>query len=201
VEADVQGIKVPSSVSGTLEKYPCQPLTVELFTPKECDEIASIVVASRFEDAAVGLLRPEIASLARSARICWLTPQENTEWVFRRLKRAIAAVNAECWRYDLRSIGALQFTRYELGDHFQWHTDVGIGRESLRKLSFSVQLSESNRYTGGTLQFRGLKAVPADRRKGFCTVFPSFLLHRVTPVWRGARLALVGWADGAQPLR
>ena len=36
----------------------------------------------------------------------------------------------------------------------------------------------------------------ADRRKGSAAAFPSFVLHRVTPVTKGTRHSLTIWAHG-----
>lgn len=91
---------------------------------------------------------------------------------------------------------------YGLGGHYTWHTDVGPGEYSKRKLSITVQISNPADYLGGTLQFhRGHSIDRADRRRGSCTIFPSFLLHRVKPVFFGTRIALVGWARANTGLR
>jgi PKHD-type hydroxylase len=35
-----------------------------------------------------------------------------------------------------------------------------------------------------------------DRSRGAFIIFPSFMLHRVTPVTRGVRWSLVAWIHG-----
>ena len=37
-----------------------------------------------------------------------------------------------------------------------------------------------------------------EMNKGDIVVFPSYLMHRVTPVTRGERYSLVAWACGEQ---
>ena len=101
--------------------------------------------------------------------------------------------NARCWQFALDGSLELNLLRYGVGDHYQrWHTDVSA-EASTRKLSFTVQLSES--YTGGALCME-YGAVPTSRRLGEIILFPSFLPHRVEPVLTGERMALVGWMHG-----
>jgi PKHD-type hydroxylase len=71
-----------------------------------------------------------------------------------------------------------------------------------RKLSFTVQLSDSDAYTGGDLEFLEVPSSPELReqlrQKGTVIVFPSFLQHRVTEITEGQRHALVSWREGKQ---
>ena len=72
-----------------------------------------------------------------------------------------------------------------------------------RKLSFTLQLSDSDEYTGGDLEFTEFNDADEQfkkdmRKKGTVIVFPSFLQHRVTEVTEVQRHALVGWREGKQ---
>ena len=68
----------------------------------------------------------------------------------------------------------------------------------LRKLSFTLQLSDENEYGGGELQLitddRRMIQVP--KTKGLLVVFKSDMLHRVRPVKSGLRKSIVGWITG-----
>jgi len=44
--------------------------------------------------------------------------------------------------------------------------------------------------------FIGPEPIVAPRGQGSVTFFPSMLLHRVTPITKGHRYSLVGWAAG-----
>ena len=63
----------------------------------------------------------------------------------------------------------------------------------VRILSFTVQLSDPAEYEGGELQI-GLQNMT--RTRGSAVVFPSYQLHRVSPVTEGRRASLVGWVMG-----
>ena len=71
--------------------------------------------------------------------------------------------------------------------------------EKIRKLSFSLQLSDENDYDGGEFCFRqdeNSAEVLQTKKQGSLIVFDSRLEHRVKPVTRGVRHSLVGWYSG-----
>jgi PKHD-type hydroxylase len=69
-----------------------------------------------------------------------------------------------------------------------------------RKLSLSLLLNEPGvDYNGGDFQFNlGNEdgASSAECRKGRIIAFPSWAIHRVTPVTQGIRRSLVVWVTG-----
>ena len=69
----------------------------------------------------------------------------------------------------------------------------------LRKISISIQLSRPEDYDGGDLELMyGTEPQKLDRTRGAFIAFPSFMLHRVTPVTRGTRWSLVAWILGTR---
>jgi predicted 2-oxoglutarate/Fe(II)-dependent dioxygenase YbiX len=67
----------------------------------------------------------------------------------------------------------------------------------IRKLSFTVQLSEPEDYKGGDLcLYLGDKAEVMKKEQGFVALFPSYVLHEVKPVTSGTRYSLVSWITG-----
>ena len=66
-----------------------------------------------------------------------------------------------------------------------------------RKIGFSLQLSNGNEYDGGDLQIHHTELFDdLPRDKGTLIVFPSFCLHRITPVTRGIRRSMVAHLAG-----
>ncbi len=66
-----------------------------------------------------------------------------------------------------------------------------------RKLSLSLQLSDPARYQGCDLELSyGDGVQQAPRSRGTVIAFPSYVLHRVTPIASGTRKSLVIWASG-----
>ena len=60
-----------------------------------------------------------------------------------------------------------------------------------------MQLTDPSEYEGGNLQTM-TTGDPANVRKqrGLIVVFPSYVLHQVTPVTQGSRQSLVAWVSG-----
>jgi PKHD-type hydroxylase len=106
--------------------------------------------------------------------------------------------NNEKYSFDLLEFHQeLQLTKYPKRDFFDWHLDFGAGEISDRKLSLTIQLSNPNDYEGGDLQFMiNQKIVNAPRGKGTTVIFPSFIMHRVTPITKGIRQSIIGWVSG-----
>jgi PKHD-type hydroxylase len=186
-----------SDVDGEEASYAAQPA---VFDRCEIQQLMSEARARRWSPAEVS--RPgEIDAGYRSAQLSWLHPRE-AGWVFERLATVVAEINPRVFGFDLAGFhDPLQLTRYDASSrgHYDWHTDRGTlvnGRPS-RKLTVVVQLTPGSEYDGGDLEFLiGREPLRAARESGTVAVFPSFVLHRVTPVTRGSRLSLVGWVVG-----
>jgi PKHD-type hydroxylase len=132
----------------------------------------------------------------RVSHIAWIEPEPDTHWLFHRLAMLFAQAN-EHYGFELTGfVEALQYTRYGPEQHFDWHLDIGAGQTSARKLSLSIQLSESDDYAGGELEFISLTTGDEARRPGTAIFFPAYMAHRVSPVTRGVRRSLVAWAYG-----
>lgn len=170
-----------------------------VFTEAECERIVAIAEETAFADA--GLVRGEQIERIRRARITWLDEAGSADWVFRRILDTVAEVNREHFGFDLTEFAErMQVAWYDgrSGGHFDWHSDIGDGQlAARRKLTVVVQLSDPGDYSGGLLQTNGDgHVIDAGRARGSATVFPSFVLHRVTPVTAGARYSLTTWVHG-----
>jgi len=136
----------------------------------------------------------------RNSQIKWILPNDNSKFLYDTLTYYTKYANDSNYSLDIvGSKDAIQYTEYDskTNDNYDWHLD--IGKESTRKLSIIVQLSSPDEYEGGELQLKmGPEPTNIPKQKGFITVFPSFLLHRVTPVTKGLRKSLVWWVGGSQ---
>ena len=164
----------------------------------DCDRIIALAAASKLSDA--GLVRAKSHDIRR-ADLAWLEDIPEADWVMDRRVRIVAQTNREAFGFDLDDFAeSAQVARYgadRLG-HFDWHSDIGAGPlAARRKLTVVVQLSDPAAYQGGVLEVRpDSNVVQADPGRGVATVFPSFVLHRVTPVTIGTRWSLTLWAHG-----
>lgn len=94
---------------------------------------------------------------------------------------------------------ALIFSRYRAGQQYGLHVDnAGMydptGWPLRTDVSFTVFLSDPDTYDGGALLTRDLGGERQFRPPaGSVVLYPTGVLHRVTPVTAGVRLACVGW--------
>lgn len=168
---------------------------VDSFTPAELDAIIAMGEADDLDRARTfGSDDPKV----RDSHVQFLFPNEITDWLFGRLAGVITAMNEQFFGFDLSGMEqGLQFTRYSApGEHYQWHIDRGFSMAT-RKLSLTLQLSDPADYEGGDLELQfGNEPIKASRDRGAMTFFPSWALHRVTPVTNGVRRSLVCWVSG-----
>jgi PKHD-type hydroxylase len=170
------------------------------------EALRSAAEAADMVSGAVGPTRSgRIDTSVRASGVRFVGPEEVGEEAFAHfLTLAVVANRQKGWGLALSGMSPrIQATRYgasELG-HYDWHTDWGPGPNRGRKVTAVAQLSDPASYTGGRLMVTsGARPVAAPAGVGTVTVFPSFLLHRVTPVTSGVRLSAVAWILGP-PLR
>tara|TARA_B100000131_G_C18120089_1_gene612592 strand:- start:1175 stop:1777 length:603 start_codon:yes stop_codon:yes gene_type:complete len=133
----------------------------------------------------------------RKSQLHWIRPNSTTTWIYDNIGHYIQECNTYRYRMDIAGFGEpLQLTKYpETGGHYDWHMDIGEGRPSLRKLSFSLILQ--NAEEGGEMQFNTApKIQQLAANPGTLIIFPSYIMHRVAPVTQGERISLVGWVGG-----
>ena len=136
----------------------------------------------------------------RRSQIAFLG-KDDYAWLYRRLWETVVELNRRFFCVDISHVeGNVQLARYDSSDSgfYDWHTDFGDVAPG-RKISISIQLSRPDDYTGGDLElmYKG-QPEPAERARGALIAFPSFVLHRVTPVTSGTRWSLVAWIAGAR---
>jgi PKHD-type hydroxylase len=173
-------------------------VTIEkAFSASECQDLVD-----RYKDkTGVATLDVEkrIDHKYRDSNVYWVIPEED-ESLFRKLTDLVNYSNNEFFGFDLLGFSeGVQFTQYtQPGGFYTKHVDC-LHKGSIRKLSLTVQLTDPNEYEGGDLLLHfKTDPVTAPRSQGTVTVFPSYLLHEVTPVTKGLRHSLVAWITGPQ---
>lgn len=170
------------------------------FSEQEIKNILFKLQSIEFEKAKV--LNGEPSESVRVSSLKWIPKTEEWNWVYQRLMEIALEANQKLWHFDIFSVEQIQYTEYNernLG-HYSWHQDLGENLASHRKISISVQLSDPSTYNGGDLQFwfgGDSNAVSVEKALGEATIFPSFMMHRVTKVYWGTRKSLVLWIGGS----
>lgn len=156
----------------------------------------------RLEQAKVGGIQNRCDSKIRNSKVSWISLDQSTSFIYDRLAHIARDLNGQFFNIDLYGFTEeIQYTVYDGSEneasHYTWHIDSGAANFAPRKLSMVVQLSDPSEYEGGDLEvFYGPEPTKLKKSKGMLYAFPSYLLHRVTPVTAGVRRTLVIWLTG-----
>jgi len=140
----------------------------------------------------------------RKSNIKWIPQEEEWYWLYQIFNKSLSYANEQMWGFNLNFIfESIQYTEYSsenLGE-VGWHMDVGYNEASYRKLSIVYLLSHPSEYEGGELEFfvggkYNQNIIKIKKEFNTAIIFPSYLLHRVTPITKGLRKSLVLWVGG-----
>lgn len=135
----------------------------------------------------------------RRSNVDWMSKNNETSWVFDKLGHVVSSLNSMYYKFDLTGFGeSLQLTNYNDSEQgmYRWHQDYG-GKGPSRKLSLVLQLTDPSEYEGGNLQIMTAgNPINVRKQRGLIVIFPSFIVHQVTPVTQGSRQSLVTWITG-----
>nr|ADI21954.1 hypothetical protein [uncultured nuHF2 cluster bacterium HF0130_29D04] len=167
----------------------------------------------------------DVNTSKRSDKIAIIPHHTDTKWLYDELWEIVLEINRQNWGYNIEALEELQYSQYFKDHFFGWHRDTidRVGRLSksnrpdlTRKISLSIQLSDPTEYSGGVLELNqnemgdpetpdtsdpktrsgeiDIREMAASR--GSIIAFPSIIRHRVSPIRRGCRKALVAWVGG-----
>ena len=163
-----------------------------------CDTIVELGNDKQQEQAGINIGNVQDKKM-RKGEVAWIKDL----WVQELIETYASKASVEAlWNFHITSREHIQFATYENNAFYDYHRDCNIKQAQYRKLSVSVQLSNPSDYEGGDLLMKniwGTMDLPMDKEiknKGTIIVFPSMLLHRVTPVTKGTRHSLVQWFSG-----
>ena len=187
-------------IRGNEGKNPLTFVGRKLFDDKIISDIEEYISHQELEKAKVLHLNRKSADKARSSMIHWMNNEAYKDFlmpIYDIISRNVRMINDGMWRYNYEGYGVFQYSEYTEGDHFNWHIDqIEIKGES-RKVSFSLGISDESEYEGGDLGFKAAEEEDYYKiGRGDIIAFPSWMLHKVTPVTKGKRRVLVGWGEG-----
>lgn len=169
------------------------------------DDIALILDQPEWKSMQAGKVGSNIEAFnpdIRSSDIGWIGRRQELLAVWEKISNTVAEVNRRFFHLDLTGFyEPMQIGVYNADQrgHYDWHIDCNASYDMVpRKLSVSILLSDPSEYEGGELQVKidSDASQTLDTQKGRAWFFPSYALHRVSPVTRGIRKSLVLWAGG-----
>lgn len=191
----------------------------EVLSKKICEDIIKFAKQEKENIALVGGMKEKKFSKKqindlnkkRNSNVVWL----REKWIYDQISPYLMTANKNAgWNYQLDRSESMQFTIYKKGQHYDWHFDCfpDVYKDQkeeqlngkIRKLSMTVSLTDPKEYKGGDFEFKvpDGKGDPVIHKckeikpQGSIIVFPSYIIHRVTPVTKGERNSLVVWTVG-----
>lgn len=123
-------------------------------------------------------------------------PGPGLDAILKKAERALAANELFQAAARPRAVTRLILSRYRVGQTYGTHVDDALMQGLRTDVSFSLFLSDPADYAGGALEIEdSFEARQVRLPAGGLFLYPATTLHRVTPVTRGERLAIVGWAQ------
>lgn len=169
------------------------------FSEDEIQQIFELAGNQEFKKAELET-QSDASGQIRKSQIKWLdTDIPGIHWLYEKFAKMCMEANTALWQFELNGMQEqLQFGVYKGdGGHYDWHMDVGPGMAQQRKISIVLQLSEPHAYEGGEFElFVNNEVSKLPKEKGTVILFPSYCMHRVTPVTSGERKSLVLWVSG-----
>lgn len=176
----------------------------DFLTNEEINKILSLPNWLNTETARIGGSSSDgfVNKEIRETQVTWMTRTPDTEAIWAKLSNVISEVNRTFFNFDLTGFyepAQLGLYKSDTQGFYNWHTDCGKGDTSVpRKLSMVLMLDDPQSFKGGELQIKVFNDEPItlEQKKGRAWIFPSYVLHRVTPVTEGTRRSLVLWIGG-----
>ena len=171
---------------------------IGVFTDEELDSLERYCDGLITAKAPLNNLANPYNDNIRNTQLAAIGRTAETAWIYKRLVAVCQKLNERSFQFDITGFSEEpQYMVYHAseGSHFDWHFDTGPLPP--RKFSLTLQLSDPSQYEGGELQFNtGTEIVSAPKNRGVAIGFPSYMIHRVTPVTAGTRKAIVTWITG-----
>jgi PKHD-type hydroxylase len=168
-----------------------------IFTAKLCKEIIDLSSTLKKEQGKIWNKEVEEQKRRRQSTISWIAFNK-MQPMYDDLIYLVQKINRNHFGFsNIQITEQAQISEYSKGQFYDWHTDNPIDMDiepPVRKLSMTLLLNDPSEFEGGNLEIAGKKLSPM--KQGHAAIFASFLQHRVTPVTKGVRKALVVWFNG-----
>lgn len=170
------------------------------------NDINKILASSEWDNLIRGQVGSEkvIKETVRETDIAWYKQSESNKEIWEKLAYAAMDVNSNFFKFDLTGFyepAQLGYYTWAKQSHYSWHIDADVSKPKVpRKLSMVLQLNDPSEFEGGELQIKTVSDEPIslELKRGRAWFFPSYFLHRVTPVTKGVRKTLVLWITGPE---
>jgi PKHD-type hydroxylase len=166
-------------------------LLMNALKPQQLKALRETIAAHQFTDGQL-----TASGMAKSVKNNQQLTNKEAPELIKSLSQEIIAMKPLQRMVMPKALVRLMVSRYTAGMTYGTHTDAAVidGRRS--DVSFTLFLSDPETYVGGELALE----TPFGEEKiklnaGSMVIYPTGVLHRVTPLESGERIAVVGWFE------
>jgi hypothetical protein len=125
----------------------------------------------------------------------WIEYTDQTAWLYGRIFKIFEYANQVYKIPALVMIERIAYIEYNENDFQDWYAELDMGIPfSSRKLSVCINISGSDDYRGGTMEFMTSNIpYPVSRAHGAAVISPTYLLRKVDTITKGKRKQLIAW--------
>lgn len=159
-------------------------------TPEECDEIIKEFNNYLEEGDVLGARKSARKSLVRFIEI-----DDLHEKILKTINNLVSLKN-----FHVEKNEKIQFTKYEMGDYFDWHIDTIYDSdnitENVKNRTYSIVIQLNDEYEGGNFLYEDTNTKEINvlkKEKGSIFLFNSSIKHKVDIITKGVRYSLVIW--------
>jgi PKHD-type hydroxylase len=169
-----------------------------LYTPDECNELRKVILNNI--DVSVSDEPAENVEKTADVKLC---RYGDVKFYLDKLHQYVVHSNNNFFGFNLFEVANSNFVFYNVYDEikkgrYDWHRD-GVSNQCFdHKLTVLLNLSKDT-YSGGKLELflsGGIIEMTAFNTPGTVCIFPSWVVHRVTPVIQGQRISAAMFYSG-----
>jgi PKHD-type hydroxylase len=186
----VQREKLIYSIPLKVEPLPAVVRIKRFLSPTHCRRLISLA-----KTKGLICIENDRYGQASTTMACRLLPEDD-ELIYKRLAQKATELNAKLWRLSLTGIyEPVSVLRYTAAAWIRPHIDADYRVPDPSKLSCTIQLVPKDSFTGGVLTIAETEVFRLGI--GDAVLFPSHMLHTVSPIKRGERFVLAAWIHGS----
>jgi PKHD-type hydroxylase len=171
----------------------------KLFTPEEAATMLAFAEKEEFEDGK-NTAHGKAKLIKENEQLSVKNPQV-AKWADQIKLKFLTDPALRAYTYPQEFVG-LRLNSYKPDQHYDWHVDMGIMNAVRTDMSFTTFLTPKSEYEGGVLEINhGNHIIKVKGNAGQVVVYPTGLLHRVTPVTSGRRVCFIGWIKSNVPIQ
>ena len=186
----MQREKLIYSIPLKVEPLPAAVRIKRFLSPTHCRRLISLA-----KTKGLVCIENDRYGQASTTMACRLLPEDD-ELIYKRLAQRATELNAKLWRLSLTGIyEPVSVLRYSAAAWIRPHIDADYRVPDPSKLSCTIQLVPKDSFTGGVLTIAETEVFRLGI--GDAVLFPSHMLHTVSPIKRGERFVLAAWVHGS----